>query len=219
MTLKSFIGKIQKELKEKEEAKEKVQKDMRKATRLSKQAILFIHQKRFKDARELLKEADKLFIELHKVAKVHPDLVHTGIVDAAMQEYAEAQTLLHLVEKNQFIAPEKMDIPAVAYVLGLADVIGELRRQALDSLRAGDVKDAEHCLQVMEQIFVELMGMNEAYMLVPGLRRKCDVARRIIEATRGDVTIEARRDLLEQSIRKLEKTLGRKRQVGSSRKV
>ncbi len=210
------MGKIQKELKEKEEAKEKVQKDMRKATRLSKQAILFTHQKRFKDARDLLQEADTLFIELRKVAKVHPDLVHTGIVDAAMQEYAEAQTLLHLVEKNQFIAPEKMDIPAVAYVLGLADVIGELRRQALDSLRAGDVKDAEHCLQVMEQIFVELMAMNEAYMLVPGLRRKCDVARRIIETTRGDVTIEARRDSLEQSIRKLEKTLGRKRQVGKS---
>ncbi len=219
MTLKSFIGKIQKELKEKEEAKEKVQKDMRKATRLSKQAILFIHQKRFKDARELLKEADKLFLELRKAEEMHPELVYSGIVDAAMQEYVEAQTLLSLVEKNQFIAPEKLEIPAVAYVLGLADVIGELRRQALDSLRAGDVKDAEHCLQVMEQIFVELMGMNEAYMLVPGLRRKCDVARRIIEATRGDVTIEARRDLLEQSIRKLEKTLGRKRQVGSSRKV
>ena len=58
--------------------------------------------------------------------------------------------------------------------------------------------------------------MDEAYMLVSGLRRKCDVARRIIEATRGDVTIEARRDSLEQSIRKLERILGRKRKVGKS---
>jgi predicted translin family RNA/ssDNA-binding protein len=68
----------------------------------------------------------------------------------------------------------------------------------------------------MEQIYVELMSMNEGYMLVPGLRRKCDVARRIIEATRGDVTIEARRDSLEQSIKKLEKIFGRKRKVGKS---
>lgn len=216
LTLKSFISKIQKELKNKEEAKQKVQKDMRKATRLSKQAILFTHQKRYKDARNLLKDADELFKELRKVAEVHSDLVYTGIVDAAMQEYAEAQTVLNLVEKNRFIAPEKLKVPADAYVLGLADVIGELRRQALDSLRAGDVKGAEHCLQVMEQIYVELMSMNEAYMLVPGLRRKCDVARRIIEATRGDVTIEARRDSLEQSIRKLEKIFGRKRKVGKS---
>lgn len=216
LTLKSFISKIQKELKNKDEAKQKVQRDMRKATRLSKQAILFTHQKRFKDARKLLKEVDELFKELRKVAEVHTDLVYTGIVDAAMQEYAEAQTLLNLVEKNRFIAPEKLKIPAVAYVLGLADVIGELRRQALDSLRAGDVKGAERCLQVMEQIYVELMSMNEAYMLVHGLRRKCDVARRIIEITRGDVTIEARRDSLEQSIRKLEKIFGRKRKVGKS---
>ncbi len=216
MALKSFISKIQRELKNKEEAKEKVHRNMRRATRLSKQAILFTHQKRFKDARKLLKETDKLFIELSEVAEVHPDLVYTGIVDAAMQEYAEAQTLLYLVEKNRFIAPEKLKVPADAYVLGLADVIGELRRQALDSLRAGDVRGAEHCLQVMEQIYVELMSMNEAYMLVPGLRRKCDVARRIIETTRGDITIEARRDSLEQSIRKLEKIFGRKRKVGKS---
>ncbi len=216
MTLNSFISKIQKDLKENEEAKEKIQKDMRRATRLSKQAILFTHQRRFKDARKLLREADKLFMKLREIGEVHPDLVYTGIVDAAMQEYAEAQTLLNLRLKNRFIAPEKLNVTGVVYVLGLADVIGELRRQALDSIRAGDIRGAEHCLQVMEQIYVELMSMNEAYMLVPGLRRKCDVARRIIEATRGDVTIEARRDLLEQSIRKLEKIFGRKSKVGKS---
>jgi len=216
LTLNSFISKIQKDLKENEEAKEKIQKDMRRATRLSKQAILFTHQKRFKDARKLLREADKLFMKLREIGEVHPDLVYTGIVDAAMQEYAEAQTLLNLRLKNRFIAPEKLNVTGVVYVLGLADVIGELRRQALDSLRAGDIRGAEHCLQVMEQIYVELTSMNEAYMLVPGLRRKCDVARRIIEATRGDVTIEARRDSLEQSIRKLEKIFGRKSKVGKS---
>ncbi len=214
--LKTFLSKIQEELGKREEVKEEVHRAMRGATRLSKQAILFTHQKKLKSAKKLLKEAGKLFMELRKVAEAHPDLVHTGIVDAAMQEYAEAQTLLNLVEKNRFISPEKLNVPAVAYVLGLADVIGELRRQALDFLRAGDVKGAEHCLQVMEQIYVELTSMNEAYMLVPGLRRKCDVARRIIETTRGDITIEARRDSLEQSIRKLEKIFGRKRKVGKS---
>ncbi len=214
--LKTFLSRIQEELGKREEVKEEVHRAMRGATRLSKQAILFTHQKKFKSAKKLLKEAGKLFMELRKVAEVHPDLVHTGIVDAAMQEYAEAQTLLNLVEKNRFISPEKLNVPAVAYVLGLADVIGELRRQALDFLRSGDVKGAEHCLQVMEQIYVELTSMNEAYMLVPGLRRKCDVARRIIETTRGDITIEARRDSLEQSIRKLEKIFGRKRKVGKS---
>lgn len=189
---------------------------MRKAMRLSKQAILYTHQDRFQNAKKLLKEAENLLLEIRKLAENHPELVYTGIVDAAMQEYAEARILLNLVEKNQFISPEDVAVTAVAYVLGLADVIGELRRQALDSLRAGDVKRAEHSLRLMEQIYVELMSMNEAYMLVPGLRRKCDLARRVIEATRGDITMEVRRGLLEQSIKRLEKVFGRKRKVGAS---
>ncbi len=213
------MDKIQKELKTKEEAKEKVQKDMRKALRLSKQAILLTHQKRFNDARKLLKEASKLLSELREVAELHPDLVYTGIVAGANQEYSEAQVLLSLVRENRFMSPEKLDVPVVDYVLGLADVIGEMRRQALDSLRAGDLKRSEHYLEVMEQIYVELLSMNETYMLVHGLRRKCDIARRVIEATRGDLTLEARRDSLEQSIGKLEKILGRKRKSGKSEKV
>jgi len=81
-------------------------------------------------------------------------------------------------------------------------------------LRKGDVKTAEDCLQRMEHIYVELMAMDDAYLLVPGLRRKCDVARRIIEATRGDITIETRRSSLERSIKELEKVVERKRKVG-----
>jgi len=190
---------------------EDVQRDMRRATRLSKQAILFTHQQRFADAGKLLKEVNELFAKLRKVAKNYPDMIYSGIVDAAFQEYAEAQTLLHLVEENSFIDPEELGVPAISYVLGLADVIGEFRRRALDSLRKGDVKTAEKCLQTMEQIYVELMSMDEAYMLVPGLRRKSDVARHIIETTRGDITIEARRSTLEECMKNLEKIVRSKK--------
>jgi len=178
---------------------------MRRATRLSKQAILFTHQERFKDAKKLLKETDQLFAKLHSATKAYPDMVYSGLVDAAFQEYAEAQTLLGLVEEDRFISPEEIDVPSVAYVLALADVIGELRRRALDSLRREDVKTAEACLNLMEEIYVELMSMDEAYMLVPGLRRKSDVARHLIETTRGDITIEARRSSLEKCMENLEK--------------
>jgi translin len=132
------------------------------------------------------------------------------LVDAAFQEYAEAQTLLSLVERNRFVNPDEINVNSVAFVLGLADVIGELRRRALDSLRKEDVKTAEDCLHVMEEIYVELMSMDEAYMLVPGLRRKSDVARHVIESTRGDITIEARRSSLEQCMKSLEKIVKRR---------
>jgi translin len=211
LSLKTLLGKIQEELQKRETVHEEVQRDMRRATRLSKQAILFTHQERFTDAENLLREVNKLFVKLRRVGKNYPDMVYIGMVDVAFQEYAEAQTLLHLVEQDRFIDPEELGIPAISYVLGLADVIGEFRRRALDSLRKGDVKTAEKCLQTMEQIYIELMSMDEAYMLVPGLRRKSDVARHIIETTRGDITIEARRSTLEECMKNLEKIVKSKK--------
>jgi len=145
---------------------------MRKATSLSKQAILLIHQKRIREAKKLLKKAKEIILELKNASS---------------------------------IAPEEIDVPLVDYVLGLADVIGEYRRLALDALREGDVKKGEKCLKTMDEIYVELMAMDEAYMLVPGLRRKCDVARRIIETTRGDITQEVRRNELEKYLKRFEK--------------
>ena len=54
----------------------------------------------------------------------------------------------------------------------------------------------------MDQMFIQLLALDEAYMLVPGLRHKSDIARRIIEATRGDVTLEIRRKSLEDALKK-----------------
>jgi translin len=208
--LKTILSKVQKELKEKEEIREEVQKIMRKATRVSKQAILLTHQENYEKAEKLLNEATNLFVRLNEISKTHPDLVYTGMVDAAFQEYAEANTFLTLVKEDKFTDPTELKIPTISYMLGLADVIGEFRRRALDLLRKGNIKMAEKCLNIMEQIYVELMAMDDAYLLVPGLRRKCDVARHIIETTRGDITMETRRTTLEESIRRLEKTLKKK---------
>jgi translin len=207
MSLKSILDKIQEEAKKRSEAREEVQRDMRRATRLSKQAIHFTHQGRCDDARKLLVEAGELFTKLEAVAKDNPGLAYTGAVDAAFQEFAEAQILIGLIEEKQFISPGQIRTPSVSYILGLADVIGELRRRILDLIRREEAVLAEDCLRVMEQIYVELVSLDEAHLYIPGLRRKCDVARRIIESTRGDVTIEKRRGSLERSIKGLEKAI------------
>ena len=213
MQLKSLLDKIQKDLMKREEVWEGIKRDMRRATRLSKQAILFMHQERNDEARKLLGEARELFSKLREASKEYPDLVYTGMVDSAFQEYAEAQTFLSLIEEDRFIDPEELGVPSISYVLGLADVVGEFRRRALDALRRGDAGMAGDCLQTMEHIYIQLTNMDEGYLLVSGLRRKCDIARRIIESTRGDVTIEARRSSLEHSITELEKTMRRKEKV------
>jgi translin len=217
MSLKSLLDRIQVELKEKEEVKDELRQDMRRATRLSKQAILFTHQERFDDAKKLLKEATELFAKLEKVSENQPDLVYTGMVDAAYQEYAEAHAFLTLIRQKRFPDPRKLNVPSIPYVLGLGDVIGELRRRSLDLLRKGDVRTAEKCLEIMDHIYVEITAMDDAYLLVPGLRRKCDVARHVIEATRGDITIESRRASLEYSIEELKSIIKKERKTGKTK--
>ena len=202
--LKTILREIKGELKEKEKVREKAQKDMRKATSLSKQAILLIHQKKMRKAAKLIGEARKIISELGETSNKYPDIVYSGLFSAALQEFSEANILINLVEKTAFVTPEEIDVPSVDYVLGLSDVIGEYRRMALDALREGKVEKGEECLKIMDEIYTELMGMEEAYMLVPGLRRKCDIARRIIEQTRGDVTQEVRRAALENYLKKFE---------------
>ncbi len=204
-TLKNILGEIKRELKAKEKIRTTAQEDMRKATSLSKQAILMIHQKRIKEANRLSKEARQIILRLTEISREHPDMIYGGMFDAASQEYAESNIFLTLVDESRFIAPDEINVSSINYVLGLADVIGEYRRLSLDALREDDTKKAEECLQTMDEIYVELMGMDESYMLVPGLRRKSDIARRIIEITRGDVTQEIRRSRLEKYLQRFEK--------------
>lgn len=206
MSLKEILEKIQEELSIREQLREEAHKEMRKATRLSKQAIQVTHQERLDDAKAMLKEAKKLFVTLHERAQDYPYLLYSGSVGVAFEEHAEAQILLTLIQENRFASPEEIKVPFTPYVLALGDVIGELRRRALDLIRRGNVEVAEKTLERMEQIYSELTALDDAYVIVKGLRRKGDVARRLIEITRGDITSEVRRSALERSISKLEKT-------------
>jgi translin len=177
---------------------------MRKATSQSKQAILRIHQKKFDEADKLVSEAKATIQNLQEQAKQYPEIIYGGMLSVAFQEYAEANIFLTLIKQERFVTPNEIGVPSVDYVLGLADVIGEYRRLALDYLREGEVEKGVKCLQVMDEIFIQLLALDEAYMLVPGLRHKSDTARRIIESTRGDITLEVRRKSLEDYLKKFQ---------------
>ena len=210
--MKAVLQKIKADLTEKDQIRKDSHESMRKATSLSKRAILLIHQKRFDEAEKTLGEARQIIADLQALADNCPEIVYGGMFSAALQEYSEANIFQNLVKEGEFITPDEIGVPAVDYVLGLADAVGELRRLSLDALREGDVKKGEDCLRIMDEIFIELLGLDEAYMLVPGLRHKSDIARRIIETTRGDITQEVRRKSLEEYLKKFVKPRVRKLQ-------
>ena len=203
-SLETILEEVKNELTQKNKIREETHESMRKATSLSKQAILLIHQKKYVDAEKLFKSAKEKISSLQDLAKDYPEIVYGGMFSAALQEYSEARIFLTLVKESRFVTPAEINVPSVDYVLGLADVIGEYRRLTLDNLREGEVKKGEECLEIMDQVFIQLLALDEAYMLVPGLRHKSDIARRIIETTRGDITLEIGRKSLEDHLKQFE---------------
>ena len=124
---------------QKNQIREDTHESMRRATSLSKQAILLIHQKRLEDAAAMVKCAKDKIVNLQTQAKQYPEIIYGGMLSAAFQEYSEANIFLVLVKEDRFVTPIEINVPSVDYVLGLADVIGEYRRLALDNLREGEV--------------------------------------------------------------------------------
>ncbi|MDR2699627.1 MAG: hypothetical protein LBC12_02250 [Nitrososphaerota archaeon] len=209
-TLKRVLEEIKQDLVQKKQIHEDTHVDMRRVTSLAKQAILLIHQNKQTEAEKMIRSATEKIANLQSLAKQYPDIIYCGMFSEALQEYAEANIFLTLIEENRFVTPKEIEVPSIEYTLGLADAIGECRRLALDALREGNVKRGEEYLRLMDEIFIELLALDEAYMLVPGLRRKTDVARKIIEATRGDITQEVRRKNLEDYLKHFKPTRTKK---------
>lgn len=207
MSLKEIIISFKEEIQKKEKAREEILSTSRTVTLLSKQAVMAIHRHELKEAKTKLQQA-KIFIEkIEKILDLHQDLV-TNSMRIAYQEYAEAQIFFWLVEKEKYPHPSELNIPIIPYLLGLADAIGEFRRRALDFLKEGKLKQAENCHKIMDEVYTELIALDSAYVVAPELRRKCDIARHIIESTIGDIATETRRISLEKSIKLIDKRIG-----------
>jgi translin len=201
-----MIKSFREELETKSTIREELFSTSRKITFLSKQSIMAIHRDEFSKAKEKLSEAGKLLQKMNELISIHQELI-TGSMRIAHQEYAEAQIFLKIVETGLFPTPHEINIPTTEYLLGLADAIGEFRRRALNSLRTNKPNIAETSLQIMENIYSELVSLEGAYRLIPELRRKCDIARRLIELTMGELATETRRRSLEKAIHLLEKKI------------
>jgi translin len=201
-TLQNIINNATYELQGRERARDEALNRARKARQLSKQAILLDHNNQRERAQSNLAEARRLLDEAKNHIEAHPELDQYEEVEAAHEEHAEAIILHTLLLTDTYPTPQLADATPTRYLLGLSDVPGELRREALDALRSGDLPKAEHYLDRMEQIYLHLVAMEDSSLL-KGLRRKLDVARGIIEATRSEVTAEMGRKRLSDQLKTL----------------
>ena len=187
--LDDVIEEIESRLDEKDEVRELTIKSSRTIARLSGSAIQGMH--RGQNVGGALQETREEILKLRSLLKDHPDLYHTGIVENAMQEACEAFLVHSILEGEQLPGPRDIGVTDTAYLLGLGDVVGELRRFSLEHLRRGDIKLASAFLEKMERILDALMRFDYPTALV-ALKRKQDIARSLIEKTRGEVAVAAR---------------------------
>lgn len=191
MSKKVFQG-IRKELKVKDRIRERALALSRTSIRLSAQAILSIHRGKLIHANGMLKRVRKSLDQMEAILKDCPEIAHKGFVYTAYQEYSEANLLLGFVSGGDFPTPEDLNVPLIPYMLGLADVVGELRRKAIDSLRVGDLRTADHCLNRMESVYESFLSIEHGDALIPGFKGKRDAIRGAIERTRADILRSSR---------------------------
>jgi len=151
-------------------------------------------------AKELLKELETKKKELAKALSQHGEILYSGFVEGALSEYAEAKLLYAMLLEGRVPPPSELGVSEVAYVLGLGDLVGELRRAALEKARSGDLNGAWEFLEVMEATYSSLRSLDYPDALVPGLRHKVDVARRLVDETKSLLLELASRKALEEKI-------------------
>ncbi len=187
--LQEILDKIKQKLEEDDEIRESTLKISRQSVRLSQEAVRSIHRGEFSKARKILEENFRLFQGIENdLRNVSPRLYYKGYVSIMHQEFVEASLLLALLDEGAPVqSPESLNISYYDYLSGLGDVVGELRRHIMDAMREGNFQETQRCISIMELIFEFLITLDYPEGLIPGIRRKTDVARGLIEKTKSDL--------------------------------
>lgn len=202
---------IRAKLEEKDAAREQSLTTSREVVRNCRKAMSSIHKGKFDRAASLLEESSHSLKRLNSLLQGHPDVYNSGFVEHAQQEFVECSIVLKLLKtgpRTETIPePEELEVEYTAYLSGLGDVSGELRRHILDLIRKEQASEAEEFLEIMEDIYSALMMFDFPDAMTRGLRHKTDTTRAILERTRGDVSTAIRQLKLENAMREFERKI------------
>lgn len=198
--LQAIAEQIRKNFDARTAARDQALSQARQLTRACALAIRGVHRDDVDTMNANLAEARRLADNLRTDLAAHPDLFFAGYTQDALKEFVEANVTCALIRDQPLPTPEELRVTDFTYLNGLAEVVGELRRHTLDVLRHGYSQEAERLLGDMDEIFSVLVTMDYPDAITNGLRRQTDLARGIIEKTRGDITFSLRGEHLEQAI-------------------
>jgi translin len=201
--VQSDVEKINKKFKDIEERRNAIIKGTRDATILCSKAIVSLHSHKKKESIEYIEKAKELLQEFKALGK--DDLQRYLYI--AEQEYVEAFCLFSIAENSIIPGMKSLDVSDISYVMGLLDCIGEIKRMIIDKIRAEGTSNVNTLFELMDKIYGIIYPLAVYDNLMPGLRKKLDVSRILIENVRAIITEEQRRtrmiDIIEQFEKKI----------------
>jgi len=200
MDLSSISDDVRQRMDGRVAARERALPAARRSVRASANAIRAIHRGERDVAARLIDESRECLREAQEALEDQPEIFYAGFVQDAEKEYAEARLTDALVFDEAMPGPEELGIGIAPFLNGMAESIGEGRRAILDRLRRGEVKEGERILAAMDEIFGVLVTMDYPDAVTGNLRRSTDVARSLVEKTRGDLTTSIVQENLRESL-------------------
>jgi translin len=202
--LDRIAEKVRKEMEAKNAARDAALAASRELIRHCALSIRATHRAEYSEAAQLLTRTREIAAQMKGRVSAYPDLYFTGYVQDALKEMAEAHIVYALITNEKLPDPDALGVDYAAFLNGLGEAAGELRRYSLDIVRHGNSERCETVLAAMEDIYSLLVTMDFPDALTGGLRRTTDMVRGVLERTRGDLTIAARQEKLEQTLHEFE---------------
>ncbi|HXW11142.1 MAG TPA: RNA-binding protein [Nitrososphaeraceae archaeon] len=183
------VDKINRKFKDVEERRNAIIKGTRDATILCSKAIVSLHSHKKKESIEYIEKAKKLLEQFKELGK--DDLQKYLYI--AEQEFVEAFCLFSISENSVIPSMKALEVSDVSYVMGLLDCIGEIKRMIIDRIRSEGTSNVNALFELMDKIYGTIYPLAVYDNLMPGLRKKLDVSRILIENVRAILAEEQRR--------------------------
>jgi translin len=197
------VEKINKKFKDIEERRNAIIKGTRDATILCSKAIVSMHAHKKNESIENIGKAKKLLQQFKEMGK--EDLQKYLYV--AEQEFVEAYCLFSIIENSVIPSMKSLEVSDISYVMGLLDCIGEIKRMIIDKIRLEGTSDINSLFELMDKIYGIVYPLAVYDNLMPGLRKKLDVSRILIENVRAILTEENRRTIMIEKMHEFEKKI------------
>lgn len=157
--LESMVNftRLKKQIQDYDSERERLIKKSRDVLKLSKQAIYAVHRDEIAEAGRLIKQIEKEKTKLDLIARHSKKMGSEGSYKVAIQEYVEAVLYYNFVKNGKLV---DLKVAAEHFVLGLADLPGELVRKAVFLAGKGKVDKVVKIKDEVDFIYGELLKFD-----------------------------------------------------------